>query len=80
VASRDGRRRRADSFLHHVGRETNDVAAGNSATGGSEEVMAAMSGTNLVHDVGYVESGLTCSLEMLVSMNEAHGLVKRIMD
>ena len=40
---------------------------------------AAMSGTNLVHDVGYIESGLTCSLEMLVSMDEMAGFVKSFM-
>jgi trimethylamine--corrinoid protein Co-methyltransferase len=37
---------------------------------------AALAGGNLIHDVGYVESGLTTSYEMLVSMNETIGLVK----
>jgi len=42
-------------------------------------MMAALSGTNLVHDVGYLESGLTCSLEMLVSMDEAIAMIKQLM-
>ncbi len=37
---------------------------------------AALSGANLVHDVGYIESGLTCSLEMLVTMNEVIDMVR----
>ncbi len=39
----------------------------------------ALSGANLVHDVGYVESGLTCSLEMIVLCDEIIGLVRRLM-
>jgi len=39
---------------------------------------SALMGGNLIHDVGYVESGLTASYEMLVSMNETIGLVKRL--
>jgi len=35
--------------------------------------------SNLIHDVGYIESGLTTSYEMLVSMDEIAGLVKRLM-
>ena len=42
-------------------------------------LVAALSGGNLVHDVGYIDNGLTSSLEMLVSMDEVAGLVKRIM-
>ena len=34
-------------------------------------------GGNLIHDVGYVESGLTTSYEMIVTMNETIGLVKK---
>jgi len=42
-------------------------------------VMAsALMGGNLIHDVGYVESGLTTSYEMIVSMNETIGLVKKL--
>ena len=43
-------------------------------------MLAAQSGGNLVHDVGYIESGLTASYEMLVSMNEVVGMTKRFMD
>jgi len=42
-------------------------------------LLAALSGGNLIHDVGYIESGLTASYEMLVSMNDIVGLVKRFM-
>jgi trimethylamine---corrinoid protein Co-methyltransferase len=42
-------------------------------------LIAALSGGNLVHDVGYIDNGLTSSFEMLVSMNEVAGLVKRFM-
>jgi trimethylamine--corrinoid protein Co-methyltransferase len=42
-------------------------------------LLAALSGGNLVHDVGYIESGLTTSYEMLVSMDESIGFVRRIM-
>jgi len=40
---------------------------------------AALSGANLVHDVGYLESGLSASCNMLVMSNEVIGLVKRIL-
>ncbi len=39
-------------------------------------VLAALSGGNLVHDVGYIDNGLTASLQMLVTMDEVAGLVK----
>jgi len=39
----------------------------------------ALSGANLVHDVGYVESGLTCSYEMIVVCNEVISFVRRLM-
>ncbi len=39
----------------------------------------ALSGANLVHDVGYVESGLTCSLEMMVVSDEIISFVRRLM-
>lgn len=42
-------------------------------------LMAALSGANLVHDVGYLESALTGSYEMLVMTNEVIAMVKRIM-
>ncbi len=37
----------------------------------------ALSGTNLIHDVGFLESGLTGSFDMLVMTNEFLGMVKR---
>jgi trimethylamine--corrinoid protein Co-methyltransferase len=36
----------------------------------------ALSGANLVHDVGYVESGMTCSYEMIVLCDEIIGFVR----
>ena len=39
----------------------------------------ALSGANLVHDVGYVESGLTASLEMVVVADEIISFVRRLM-
>ena len=40
---------------------------------------AALSGASLIHDVGYLESGLVGSYDMLVMSNEIIGMVKRIM-
>lgn len=37
----------------------------------------AMSGTNLIHDVGFLDSGLTGSFDMLVMTDELLGMVKR---
>jgi len=42
-------------------------------------IMATLSGANLVHDVGYLESGLTGSYDMLVMANEIIAMTKRIM-
>jgi trimethylamine--corrinoid protein Co-methyltransferase len=39
-----------------------------------------LSGGNLIHDVGYIESGMTASFEMLVINNELIGCVKRILE
>jgi trimethylamine--corrinoid protein Co-methyltransferase len=39
----------------------------------------ALSGANLVHDVGYLESGLTSSLEMMVIDDEIISFVRRLM-
>jgi len=38
---------------------------------------AALSGANLIHDVGYLESGLSGSYDMLVMSNEVIGMAKR---
>lgn len=42
-------------------------------------MMAGLSGSNLNHDIGYIESGLTASLEMVVAMDEVIGMLKHIM-
>ena len=42
-------------------------------------MMNAMSGTNLIHDVGYLSSGLTGSCEMLLMSDEIIGMVKRML-
>jgi len=39
----------------------------------------ALSGANLVHDLGYVESGLTCSYEMIVLCDEIVSYVRRLL-
>lgn len=39
-------------------------------------LMAGLAGGNLIHDLGYVGAGLTCSLEYLVLCNEGAGAVK----
>jgi len=39
----------------------------------------ALSGANLVHDIGYLESGLTCSYEMMVICDEIISCVRRLM-
>ncbi|HMB32004.1 MAG TPA: trimethylamine methyltransferase family protein [Desulfohalobiaceae bacterium] len=39
---------------------------------------AYLSGANLVHDVGYLDSGVNASLESLVMCNEVIGMVKQI--
>jgi len=42
-------------------------------------MMNAMAGTNLIHDVGYLSSGLTGSCEMIVMSDEIIGMVKRML-
>lgn len=39
--------------------------------------LSGLSGINLIHDVGYMESGLTSSCDSIVLCNEIIGLVKR---
>ncbi|HHY39424.1 MAG TPA: trimethylamine methyltransferase [Clostridia bacterium] len=41
-------------------------------------LLAAQSGGNLIHDVGYLESGIVSSFDMLVMCDEIIGMVKRI--
>ncbi len=42
-------------------------------------VMAKLTGANLIHDVGYMESGLTGSYEMIVLSDELIGLADNLM-
>jgi trimethylamine--corrinoid protein Co-methyltransferase len=42
-------------------------------------MMNALAGTNLIHDVGYLSSGLTGSCELLVLSDEIIGMVKRML-
>lgn len=48
--------------------------------GGMWTLLAALAGGNLCHDVGYIESGLTASMEMVVLGDETIGMVRRIME
>ncbi len=41
-------------------------------------MMAQLSGGNLIHDVGYMESGLTCSYEMIVLTDELVGMTQNL--
>lgn len=41
-------------------------------------MISALAGSNLIHDVGYLESGLTGSCEALVICDEIIGMVKRV--
>jgi len=40
---------------------------------------AAISGGNMIHDVGYLEQGLTSSMDMMVASDEIIDMVKRIL-
>ena len=40
-------------------------------------LVSALNGCNLIHDVGYMESGLCCSIESVVMADEIIGMVKR---
>jgi len=42
-------------------------------------MMAKLTGANLVHDVGYMESGLTLSYEMIVLTDELIGMTENVM-
>ena len=42
-------------------------------------LMAQLSGGNLIHDVGYMESGLTCSFEMIVLTDELVAMTDNLM-
>jgi trimethylamine--corrinoid protein Co-methyltransferase len=40
-------------------------------------LVSALNGCNLIHDVGYLETGLCCSMESIVFAHEIIGMVKR---
>ena len=42
-------------------------------------MLSGLSGQHLIHDVGYIDSGLTSSLEMLVMADEIIATVKRVL-
>ena len=42
-------------------------------------LLAGLCGTHLVHDIGYIESGLTASYDMIVIDDEIAGMVRRIL-
>ena len=42
-------------------------------------LMSALGGGNLIHDMGYLDSGLTGSLDYLVMMNETIAMTKRVL-
>ena len=42
-------------------------------------MITALGGGNLIHDVGYLEGGITASYELIAAMDEVAGLVKRFM-
>jgi trimethylamine--corrinoid protein Co-methyltransferase len=47
--------------------------------GTTSVVLAALSGANLIHDVGYLENGLVGSFDMLVMCDEVIGMAKHIL-
>jgi len=46
---------------------------------GNSLMLSSLAGSNLVHDVGYMESGFTSSLGLLTMCNELIGTVKRVL-
>jgi len=44
----------------------------------SSLLMAMLTGTNLIHDIGYIEGGATGSFEMVVILNEVFSMLNRI--
>jgi trimethylamine--corrinoid protein Co-methyltransferase len=64
------------SFAGSTDSKLLDIQAG--AETGIFSLVSALSGANLLHDVGYLESGLTGSLEMIAIGNEIAGMVRKI--
>jgi trimethylamine--corrinoid protein Co-methyltransferase len=50
-----------------------------SLEGALSVLLSALNGGNLVHDVGYIDNGLTTSYQQLVVMDEVVGMVARFM-
>jgi len=65
------------SFAMHSNSKLFDQQA--ALEGAMATLIAALTGGNLIHDVGYIESGLTTSFEMLVLSDEIIAMVKRFM-
>mgnify|MGYP006288831941 CR=1 FL=1 len=60
------------------GASDSKLVDGQSASEAALSIMSeAMGGVNLIHDVGYIESGMCYSLEQLVICNEIIGYVRR---
>jgi trimethylamine--corrinoid protein Co-methyltransferase len=55
--------------------KTPDAQAGIDAT--FSLLIQTLAGLNIIHDIGYLDSGMVCSAEMLVMGNEICGMVKR---
>jgi len=55
-----------------------DTQAG--AEAANSLLMSALSGANLIHDVGYMDSGMTSSLQFLTICNDIIGSVKRMLN
>lgn len=64
------------SFAGSTDSKLLDIQAG--AETGIFSLVSALSGANLLHDVGYLESGLTGALEMIAIGNEIAGMVRKI--
>jgi len=57
------------------------MGAPENSLGIAAQVLAqGLSGLNLIHDVGYMASGMACSLEQLVMGNEIVGMTKRFVE
>jgi trimethylamine--corrinoid protein Co-methyltransferase len=48
------------------------------AEAAASTLVATLSGANLIHDIGYLESGLTACFELIVLVDELIGLARRL--
>src|SRR4030043_5962 len=61
------------------GKECRSFTGGAAVVGGALwTLLSSLNGGNLVHDVGYINNGLTTSYEQLVVSNEVISMVRRI--